>query len=468
MSLDNRPNSVSAPFAEEIVSGFDIYKPEKLNTLFERYGSQGVGYFQALRTMGFEKSVAQDTYSHYELNRVHENFTALAGATASGAGAAITITLSPADLDAKNNYYPRRFDQVMLKSEKVGIIMSIDATTATAPVLTVLPNDETDVLAVGAGETVIIISGAFSEGSGQPKGAVRGSIEISNDAQIIKETIEATGSEMTRQTWVETTDLNNNVRAYYMLGQVDMDYRLSLKIDGAMLFGKRTTNDLAVDPDTGRPIKTTQGIVPAIRERGHDYPVAEGDFDVPEFDEIDRILDQEGASSYIMSMLGIKRHQEIENALYEYLQNTEESFATDVMATDLFGGGLDGKSKAVSVNFQSLFKSERKFLFKRMNNFNNPKTYGSEGYGMPNYAVMMPLSKSKEPRTGKPLESVGVRYRELGPYNRRMEVWTVGGAGEGLKVTEFDKRNWFQRVHVGAHHNKVNQMLLVSDVFQNS
>jgi hypothetical protein len=325
-----------------------------------------------------------------------------------------------------------------------------------------------DILTVGAGETVIIISGAFSEGSGQPKGAVRGSIEIFNDAQIIKETIEATGSEMTRQTWTEVTDQNNNVRAYYMLGQVDMDYRLSLKMDGAMLFGKRTTNDLAIDPDTGRPIKTTQGVIPAIRERGHDYPVAEGDFDVPDFDDIDRILDQEGASSYVMSMVGIKRHQEIENVLYEYLQNTEESFATDVMATDLFGGGLDGKSKAVSVNFQSLFKSERKFLFKRMNNFNNPKTYGSEGFGAPNFAVMMPLSKSKEPRTGKPLESVGVRYRELGPYNRRMEVWTVGGAGEGLKVTEFDKRNWYQRVHVGAHHNKVNQMLLVSDVFQNS
>jgi hypothetical protein len=464
MSQDARPNAVSSIYAEEIISGFDLYKPEKLNTLFERYGDQGLSMLQVLRTLGFENPVSQDTYSHFEANRIHENFIALSSASGA-AGATVDITLSPEDLDGNNRFYPRQFDIVMLKNEVTGIIMEIDSTTPAAPVLTVLPNVATDAISVLAGETVIIISAAFSEGSGQPKGAVRGVVEIFNDAQIIKETVSATGSEMVRQTWTSVTDMGNNIPAYYMLGtQLDIDYRLSLKIDGAILFGKRTTNNAAVDPATGRRIKTTQGAVNAIRTRGHDFPVADGDLDVPLFDQIDRILDQEGCSKYVMTMLGIKRHQEIENVLYEYLQNTEESFATDQMATDLFGGGLDGKSKAVSVNFQSLFKSERKFLFKRMNNFNNAKTYGSDGYGMPTYGIFMPLGKSKDPRTGKPLESVGIRYRQLGAYNRRMEVWTVGGAGEGLKVTEFDKRDWFQRVHVGAHHNKVNQMLLLNDI----
>jgi hypothetical protein len=464
MAQDNRPNAIAAPYAEEIISGFDLYKPEKLNQLFERYGEQGLSFLQVLRTLGFETPVAQDTYSHFEANRIHENFIALSNASGL-AGAAVNVTLSPANLDTNNNFYPRKFDMVMLKNEVTGIIMDIDVTTPTAPVLSILPNVATDIISVSAGETVVIISAAFSEGSGQPKGAVRGVIEIFNDAQIIKETVSATGSEMVRQTWTPVTDLGNNIPAYYMLGtQLDIDYRLSLKIDGALLFGRRTTNNAAIDSETGRKLKTTQGAVNAIRTRGHDFPIADGDLEVSDFDQIDRILDQEGCSKYTMTMLGIKRHQEIENLLFEYLNNTEESYATDLMAADLFGGGLEGKAKAVSVNFQSLFKSERKFLFKRMNNFNNPKTYGSDGYGMPTYGIFMPLGRSKDPKTGKPLESVGVRYRQLGPYNRRMEVWTVGGAGEGLKVTEFDKRDWFQRVHVGAHHNKVNQMLLLNDV----
>jgi hypothetical protein len=45
-------------YASDIVSGFDIHKPEKLNTLFSRYGDQGASYFQLLRSMGFEKEVS--------------------------------------------------------------------------------------------------------------------------------------------------------------------------------------------------------------------------------------------------------------------------------------------------------------------------------------------------------------------------------------------------------------------------
>jgi hypothetical protein len=42
-----------------------------------------------------------------------------------------------------------------------------------------------------------------------------------------------------------------------------------------------------------------------------------------------------------------------------------------------------------------------------------------------------------------------------------MEVWQVGGAGEGLKVTEFDSRNTYQRCHIGAHFRGGNQFVLM-------
>ena len=59
------PDAVANIYASDIVSGFDIHKPEKLNVLFSRYGDQGASYFQLVRSMGFEKEVSLDTYSHF-------------------------------------------------------------------------------------------------------------------------------------------------------------------------------------------------------------------------------------------------------------------------------------------------------------------------------------------------------------------------------------------------------------------
>ena len=55
-------DALAQMYASDVISGFDIYKPEKLNVLFMRYGDQGASYFQLLRSMGFEKMVSNDTY----------------------------------------------------------------------------------------------------------------------------------------------------------------------------------------------------------------------------------------------------------------------------------------------------------------------------------------------------------------------------------------------------------------------
>jgi hypothetical protein len=98
---------------------------------------------------------------------------------------------------------------------------------------------------------------------------------------------------------------------------------------------------------------------------------------------------------------------------------------------------------------------------KRMGVFNNPKLYGATGYSAPQMGIWMPINKRKDPVSGNMVESMGVRYRGLGNYNRRMEVFQVGGAGNGLKVTEFDRRDTYQRCHIGAHFRGGNQFILM-------
>jgi hypothetical protein len=455
------PDAIAQIFASDIVSGFDIHKPEFLNSLFSRYGDQGASFFQLIRSMGFEKPVAQDTYGHFEENHIHEIVHSREIVAAPAQGDPITFVLDTTDLDANNNYYVRKFDQILFPNEVTGIVTDIDVTDPTAPEVTVEPNDSTDTIpALTAGEELVIMSNAFSEGSGQPQGAVSGTWEYSNTAQIIKETIGYTGTEMVNQTWFDVTTKGQSIPAYYFKGQIDIDYRMALRIDGALLWGKQTTNTTGVidDDNENRVIKTTEGLIPYIRRVGNEQTYTAGAFDVEEFDEMDNTLDREFAGNYILGLLGITLHQEIENALKDYFTNTNITFARQTTNDVLFN---KNESLGASVNFLYLTKSERTFLFKRMGVFNNRKLYGADGYNAPTMGVFMPINKRKDPVSGNMVDSIGTRYRALGKYSRRMEVWQVGGAGEGLKVTEFDKRNTYQRCHVGAHFRGGNQMLIM-------
>lgn len=454
------PDAIAQIYASDVVSGFDIYKPEKQNVLFARYGDQGASFFQLLRSLGFETEVSLDTYGHYEENRTHEVVRVTANVTAGTPGATETLTMTSDSLDANNNFYLRQWDMILFPNEVVGIVESIDISTPAVPEFDVTPVDVTEIIpTVALDDELVIMSNAFSEGSGQPQGAIRGTFEYDNDAQIIKETIGATGSEMVNQTWFAVNTFGQKTNAYYHLGQVDLDYRMALRVDGALLWGKRTSNTTPlVDPVTGRVIKSTEGLIPYIRRMGNEQTYTDGSFDVAEFDEMDNTLDREHAGNYIMGLLGLDLHQQIENALVTYFANTNIVFAKETVNEVLFNRN---ESLGASVNFKYLTKSERTFLMKRMGVFNNPKLYGATGYPMPKFGVFMPINRRKDPVSGNMVESIGCRYRGLGRYNRRMEVWSTGGAGEGLKVNDIDARNWYQRTHIGAHYRGINQFVLL-------
>ena len=451
------PDAIAQIYASDIVSGFDIYKPEKLNVLFARYGDQGASYFQIVRSMGFEKEVSLDTYGHYEENRIHEVCIVNANVGQPAVGQDIQFTLSNRSIDTNGNYYVRLYDILLFPNEVTGSVVNIS--DAAQPVITVRLNDQTEQFpALSEDDELVIFTNAFSEGSGQPQGAVRGTWEYTNDAQIIKETIGVTGSEMVNQTWFNVTSMGTKIPAYYFLGQVDIDYRVALRIDGALLWSKRTTNPNLIDPTTGRPVKSTEGLVPYIRRVGNELSYTAGNFSVDEFDTMDRILDREHAGNYTLGLLGIRLHQDIENALVTYFANTNINYAKQAVNEALFN---NNESLSASVNFKYLVKSERTFLMKRMGVLSNPKLYGAEGYGGPQLGIFLPINKRKDPVSGNMVESIGVRYRGLGQYSRRMEVWQVGGAGPGLKVTDIDARNTYQRCHIGAHFRGGNQFVLM-------
>ncbi len=453
------PSAVQSIHATDIITTFDIDKPERLAELFRIRGDQGLSYFAILKAMGFSLPVAQDTYGHNEEDWIHEVFHVRNLVPAPGAGNPAAITLELGDLDASNRFYPRLWDTVMFPNEVTGQITDIDTTTPTAPVVTVTPNLSTDDIgALPAGTELIIISDAFSEGSGQPESVTRGVFFYDNDTQIIKETFTATGSEMTNQKWFDKYQNGKGFYAYYIKGQEDTEYTMQLKIDGALLFQKRTDVGQINDPVTGRDLRTTEGWVPYIRRTGNIVPHTTGLFSVQKFNEMSKVLNREFAAKNVCCLFGFDLNTEVGDVLVDYFDDTNIEFAQKKMVASAFGGN---EGLAAAVDFSYLVKSGFTYNFKTMEVFTHSKLYGATGYNMPNMGIVTPMGKKKDKLSKKDLPTFGCRYKKLGPYERMMEVWNVSGAGPAQKVIADDLHNHYMRCHIGAHFMAGNQMILV-------
>lgn len=452
---------IQASFYENVVSGFDafdIHKPEVDEVPKRPFGKQFAGHFLNMREWMYYKKVEQTTFGHWELSRYHASFRSRAIVAASAAGATQTIVISASDVDSSNRFYPRYGDTVMYGAGEItGTIIDVDISTPSAPEIVVRPNNGSKALpALALGQVLIIISGAFAEATGQPAPAVSGAEYHDNDTQIIKETITVSGTEMTNKSWL--TIKGEKEAAYYHIGQEALDYRMALKIDGAIEFQERTTNAALVG-ENGLPLKTTEGYLQYAKRRANPYPVASGAMDVDDFDAIDLIMEATDSGNFDMVMAGAKRMQNIDNALFGFFADSSDTFISRVVNEELYGGR---KSQDAVVDFKFLTKSGRTHMFKRNRNWSDPTRYGADAaYKMQDWALFYQLNRDVSEVTGESYESIGYRYKEKGGYNRMMEVFTIGGAGNGAKQNDLDKRDFHQRCDIGCHSANGQQMVLM-------
>ena len=457
--------SIASPYTHEVVSGLDVLQPEVFANLIRKKGTQGGEFFNMIRMMSGEIVTGNIQYSWFEEEFKHETIGVLANVAAPGAGNDLVFTLDTTSVDSNNNFYPRLNDVVLFKNEVVGYVANINVTTPSAPILTIRPNSATGAIpAVTAGEQLVIFSGQFSEGSGQPVGAFGKSEQVFGYTQIIKETITYTGTSATDQTYLRFDGQNAQKipgDPYYFKGQEDIDFRMALKISGALLFEQPVTNTAAIDPTTGEPFRATQGLIPGVRERGNVKLHTPGTWTISDFDEMDRIYDREGASEYICGFLGINFHQENNNVLSDYFKNTNIEQAIRQSTSAVFQGNA---AYQATVNFDYLQKNGRIFMFKRMPEFSNPKLYGAPGYPMPNYGVFVPFSGTKATTDGwkGKLNSMNIRYKGLGQYNRKSEMWKIGSLNPNLRLTDVDNESSYMRSDVGFMHVAANQSILVA------
>lgn len=455
------PGSVSTRYTDEYVSLFDVHKPDILNSLFARYGDQGMSAFMWFKTMGKKRMVSQTTYYHFEDDLNNPNFQARAGVAAPGAGNPQNITLAAVDLNSLNQFYPQVKDVVYYKGGKQGVITAIDVTTPTAPVITVEPKQAGAAYALPAvaqDEYLSIVSNGHAEGTIQPDGRATSATRFSNQTQIFKNTISATGAELTNQSWIQINGVKD--APWYNTAFNKMEYRQALDISGALMFGVPGDGSV-LDPENGLPISYTEGMVTLADRLGNPRTYTPGSYSVTDFDAYSRILDREYVTGAVSYRMGQDHFAELENALVNYGYNTMVDYTKIKPFMDNAQIEATEESLATYIGFSYLQKSGRLYCFSRDPQFTNKQTFGIPGSSTPTLAVITPMGQRKDAASGQMMNSIGYAYKGFGSYSREVELWDTRGAGPGLKVLSQDISNTYIRSEMGFEGFGANQWITV-------
>lgn len=458
-------DAIQATMTNTLLSGWSVLKPNKMKDLFRAYENQGADYLLMIKALGWQREVDQETYSHWEEDRIHTNFQSKGNVTGQVAGATVAITLHADSVDANNRYYPRVGDNLLFgngSGRVVGTVISINETDPTAPILSVRPNQVGDTIPdIATGDYLFIYSNAHGEGSDQVDPRISGVTEYSNYLKIIKEDVKTTGTAMTDRLWFDIPWAKMDGRApagsYYRKALVDLDYRMGVFIGGALQFDEPVTNTLIVDAVYGTTRQATFGLFPAANLYGYTDDYTPGTLTIGDFDVWGRALTRESVTNgEIMGLFGDDLYVEVENLLVDYLGNTNVDYTRKKVISRLFQGSA---SMEVVVGFSYFTKGSRTYMFKVNYDYSNVTTYGSTGYNYSHLGIFIPMGKSRDSKTSEMVGSIGYRYKKLGNYSREFKMWDTGSANMDRPTNTIDYKRTSCMAHIGAHQIAANRFI---------
>lgn len=465
--------------ASKIMTTFDIDEPEVRSTFFKVRGDQGMNYFTLLEMLGYDRAVASNKTRQYEEDWIHQSITLGTDMVATGNPNEYEFTLSTVspNIDyleqnvtspyntADQYVFPVKInDRIPLPGGNMEATLQVTnkviaGNTCTITAIHTNPTSAPFTLAnMVAGTTLIISTNSHSEGSDQDGGQVNKPLIDYAYTQIIKTTWKITGSQLTQQVWIKTySDSSGAIVGYRTIGQRNTEYEHALAIDQALLWGTLTEVSL-VDSNTSEPYQSTEGLIPYARRKGQNLPYIPGTFNVPLFDNMNKLLDQQGAPLWMAFGMGISLSDEKDNVFKDYFANTSnQDYIRSLATRDLFG---NKPGITAEVGFNYFEKGGRRYCFTTFPQFNMPKLQGASGYNAQNLGIMWPLgTKTDKNNPDNRIPYMGMIHREMAGYSRKAEVFHIDGAGPGLKVTSRDQNKLCMRSDIGAEHCGGNQMI---------
>jgi len=419
--------------------------------------------FEMFRSMGREVAITADEWFAHEENWYHRTITTTGNLGSPGNGNNGVLTLDPADHDVNGGSFPRVGDIVSVPGSYVqALIISKNTDVPTAHTITIRPiRTDQNIGAIASGTVVSITNGAFAAGTGQPDGTTVGTTKRTFTAQIFKESVGAEGTQLVNEQWFKVMDNNKSLVGWYTPGTDRAAYEIALKMDGAYTWGEESNN---VTQTTHRgnvnKVKTTKGVFPWVRDLGYVLNYTAGALDILDLYDLGLYLKSQGISTgVVLIMAGAEILIDFEKAAKTYFDGNS------IDVTSKYGPQIFGtQDLVVNAGIRAIRIGGIVYVFKPMDVWSMPQTFGATGYDLAQYALAFPLTRFKDPESKVMLDNIASRYRAKGSYNRRFETWRIAGAGGGLYVTDIDETNTYIRGHHGLQFLKVNQAAMFKPI----
>ena len=419
-----------------VISGLNesgVHKPEIGEMLVKRYGSQLITGL--LDMAGAKAPVSSLQYAHYEEDRIMPKVKATTGGSG-GAGLHSDFTIdSSADIvygqnapyggsaTYDNGAVPVRKNDLLLIKPAAGTVSASTyiraivtavtvSTTPGASTFRAVPLDSGDTIpAIGSAEEIIIYGNAFAEGGSKPEGRSSGVLEYYNNLQIMREAFDITGSEKDAVLWFKVKDQSTGKEGYVwsLKGESDCYVRALNYREANMIVSEKINNwnniaaQIGTAPytSTSGPIKTTEGVIPAVLGGGNitnysgvtGWTLADGEAWVIE-------ADKQRAAQENFIWAGINMSLAIDKELRNNFQNGAIKFGDYNFSQDA----------SVNLQFDSFKIGNYIFHKKTYALFNDLQLLGADGYNFRNEALIIPADTARDAKTGERVPSLRMRY----------------------------------------------------------
>lgn len=442
--------------------------PGQVRELLKRH-NYPKNFLFTLEQLGLVKgSQGEATIWHLEDDWIVENIQVKSFTGGAAAGDTAVITLADDNHFKKNGInlsYPLVRDEIEFPISRVKAVITAKTEHATNNhTITIKPIDDTVVLntEIVANMTLAIVGNSWAEGSKGSKPRSTSENRVENYYQIFQANYSATGTSMTLAAPFRTVE-HGPETVLVARNTMNTEIRHDRDISNTLLIGTKSKAESALSDHLGHnvPVYRTGGAFDEAIKQGFEYKYANSTFGLDEIDDANAYLDGERINvDTCLFFMGNTLISRAENTLMEFgaTQNGVFNYAMDKFQAQ---DGFSAEDFFTWIGFRGIHKGGRNFLFKALEDFNDPKGLGSAGYDYKESGLIVPFGTLSGKGKKVSVPSMGAEYRQLGSYSRRKETVHTGGANIITATEALDAKSWDFRSEIGGKWTLVGQWIAV-------
>jgi len=469
-------------YVQNVVGSADFLKPENYLEVSRRWGN-GVTLTLLMNSIKRYRGIARENWRRYEEGQYHRTFSVANDVAAGAAGASVAVQLHADDLDANNQFYPRRGYQtaVALADGTIAVLIIDNIVQAGAVVtLTLTPFVSTVAIpAISADTELAIIGHAKAIGTDQPDPSRYTHIARDYNLQVIAETMSSDGGVITDQTWFTKFDDGKKIVNMFSHEFDRADMLMDMYQDSMAFVGQINSNNITQTANNmnsqnsnkgiGNSINTSRGMFDWGNQLGGRVDYTTGSWTLADLDsQEDHYRSQGVVSGNILHLVGSNLKSQIDTACQDEAQRLDSGDIFTGVVNRYFGGS---KSMSISLGFSVIKRTNFTHIFQTIDSFDNPWFLGVSGLRMNERGISFPIADVETMDENKKkvmLPNVSFCYKELNGYSRKREAWREGAAGMGMYLEKYtgqtDALDVYWRSHIGLEALKMNQVVMTHPV----